>query len=191
VPGNFLRRPEATEALYDVGIGYGTLVFLPGLEVMFRYTGNRGMPKEVRDRLFMDRMVTVRWQFLREDEWWPSLLVGIHDTGGKVINESSAAYFAAHYLAASRNVDVGPVRLGLHAGYSFDLFGQETRAYDGAFGGLSLMPLGDQRLELMVEHDSHRPNVAARMLLLRHVSLMAGLWNMEELSLSGSIRFNL
>jgi hypothetical protein len=83
---------------------------------------------------------------------------------------------------------VGPVRLGLHGGYAFDLFGLETKAYDGPFGGLSLMPLGDQRLELIVEHDSHRPNVAARVLLFRHVGIMAGLWNMEELSVSGSVR---
>jgi len=187
LPDGFLAV-ELENGTYDGLAGYGSLVFLPRLEVMFRYTGNVGKPEKIRNQSFMDRMISARVLLLTEGEYRPAVAFGAHDLIGKVLNEKSGSYFAAQYLVASKHVDVASLRLGVHAGYAFDIPGQQTKAYDGLFGGLNLMPLGDQRLELILEHDSYRPNAAARVRVLRHFSLMAGLWNFEELSLSGSVR---
>jgi hypothetical protein len=161
------------------------------MELMFRYTRNLNMPDEVKQSLFMDRMVNVRLQLLQEKSIQPALLIGFHDAAGKVVNEDTRAHFAANYLVMSKNLSIQNLRLGLHAGYAFDLFGLETKAYDGIFAGINLMPLGDERLELILEHDSLRPNVAARVLLFKHLGLTAGLWTMEEVSVGGNLRIRL
>lgn len=139
----------------------------------------------------MDRMISARVLLLTEGAYRPAVAFGAHDLLGKLMNDKSGAYFAAQYLVASKHMDIASMRVGAHAGYAFDIPGQPTKAYDGPFGGLNLMPLGDERLELIVEHDSRHPNVAARIRLLRHFSLMAGLWNFEELSVSGAVRVRL
>ena len=190
MPGGFHWATDG-KANYDARLYHISLVFLPRAEILFRYTGNIGMPKEQSDWTFMDRMVAVRFQILREGDRTPALLFGAHDVLGNVVDETRFSHFAAQYLVASKHVNLASVRLGAHAGYAFQLLDLPSKAYDGPFGGLNLMPLGDERLELIVEHDSRHPNAAVRILLLRHLSLMAGLWNFEELSLSGAVRINI
>jgi len=190
LPDGFLAV-ELENGAYDGLAGYGSLMFLPRLEVMFRYTGNVGKPEKIRNQSFMDRMISARLLLLTEGEYSPAVVFGAHDLIGKVLNEKSGSYFAAQYLVASKHLNIASLRLGLHAGYAANILDLPSRAYDGPFGGLNLMPLGDQRLELILEHDSYRPNAAARVLLFRHVGIMAGLWNFEELSVSGSVRVKL
>jgi hypothetical protein len=190
MPGNFHWATDG-KANYDARLYHMSLVFLPKVEVMFRYTGNLGMPKEQSDWTFMDRMLAVRIQLLEEGDRHPALLIGAHDALGGIVDETRFTHFAAQYLVASKHLNISSLRLGLHAGYAANILDLPSRAYDGPFGGLNLMPLGDERLELILEHDSYRPNAAARVRVLRHFSLMAGLWNFEELSLSGSVRVRL
>lgn len=182
--GGFIPGPYVSSSYsqnrYDVGFGYASLVFLPRLELMFRYTRNLNMPEEVKRQLFMDRMINVRVQVLRDKDLQPALVVGLHDAAGKIVNEETRAHFAANYLVMSKHLDIRSTKLGLHAGYAFEIFGLETKTHDGLFGGLNLMPLGDERLELIVEHDSRHANIAARALLFRHLRLSAGLWEMKK-----------
>jgi len=178
MPNDFLRRPVGP-APYNAMAGYLNMVFIPRLEVQFRFTGNMGMEKSRRDNLFMDRMISARVQVTREADYMPAIVLGVQDFGNEWFNEESGSYFAAHYAVASKRIQVSSVRFGLNIGYAFDLVGSETKAFDGIFGGVDLSPLGDDRLQIIAEYDSYRTNTAIKTVLFDHLFLMAGLWDMK------------
>jgi hypothetical protein len=180
MPRGFLERGNQP-AIYDALTAQATVVFLPSLEVMFRYTGNLKMNERDRQTLFMDRMLSARLRLWKEGELIPAVLLGYHDMG-------SYSYFESQYLVASKHIDALGMQLGLHAGYAFDLFGRRSEAYRGSFGGIALMPLGDERLELILEHDSHHPNAALRIQLFSRLSLMAGLYELRRAGFQVSLR---
>ena len=178
MPADFLRRPVGPSP-YNALAGYVNYVFVPRVEVQFRFTGNLGMEKQLRDNLFMDRMVSARLHVLKESNLMPAVLLGIQDYGSTWFNDLSGSYFAAHYIVSSKRFQVSSIRLGVHAGYAFDLPGSTTKAFDGPFGGVDVAPLGDDRLQLVGEYDSFRTNVAVKGLLFKHAYFIAGLWDLK------------
>jgi hypothetical protein len=190
MPNDFLRRPVGPNP-YNGLAAYVNYVFIPRVEIQFRFTGNLGMEKQRRDNTFMDRVISARIQLLRESNSLPAVVFGIQDYGSEWFNEESGSYFAAHYTVASKQFHVRGIRLGLHTGYAFDLAGSTSKAFDGPFGGIEIAPLGDDRFSLIGEYDSFRMNTAVKGVLLKHVYVIAGLWNMKTPAGSVGITFRL
>lgn len=164
--------------LYDNRIGHATVTFLPRLEVMFRYTYDLGAPRGEDISLFMDRMVAARVLLLKERRAVPAVVFGMHDPGLSV-DLASNSYFGANYLVASKTVYPLGFQFGLHTGFAFDLFGEETQTMDGLFGGLSLSHSAAPWITAMIEHDSNRLNAAMKLLFFDHLQVMAGLMDMK------------
>jgi len=190
MPNDFLRRPIGPSP-YNALAGYANYVFIPRLELQFRFTGNLGMEKNRRDNTFMDRVISARIQVLRESARLPAVVFGVQDFGSEWFNEESGSYFAAHYAVASKRFYVRSIRMGLNAGFAFDLIGSETKAYDGFFGGIDVAPFGDDRLQVVAEYDSYRTNIAVKAVLFDHVFFMAGLWDMKTPAGSFGVTFRL
>jgi hypothetical protein len=190
MPNDFLRRPIGPSP-YNALAGYANYVFIPRLELQFRFTGNLGMEKSRRDNTFMDRAISARIQVLRESARLPAVVFGVQDFGSEWFNEESGSYFAAHYAVASKRFYVRSVRLGLNAGFAFGLPGSKTKAFDGIFGGVDISPLGDDRLQIMAEYDSFRTNAAVKTVLFDHIFVMAGLWDMKTPAGSFGVKFRL
>jgi hypothetical protein len=178
MPNDFLRRPIGPSP-YNALAGYANYVFIPRLELQFRFTGNLGMDEDLRDRTFMDRVMSARIQVLNETHSIPALVFGVQDFGSTWFNEESGSYFAAHYAVASKRFRFQSVRLGLHVGYAFDLAGSDTKAFDGVFGGMDVAPFSDDRLQFVAEYDSFRSNAAVKTVLFDHVFLMVGMWDLK------------
>ncbi len=190
MPNDFLRRPVGSSP-YNAMAGYANMVFIPRLEVQFRFTGNLGMEKERRDNLFMDRVISARFQVTKETRTLPAIVFGVQDFGSTWFNEESGSYFAAHYVVASKRVQIRTVRFGLNAGFAFDFVGSETKAFDGLFAGMDVSPLGDDRLQLVAEYDSFRTNAAIKAVIFDHVFMMAGLWDLQTPAGSMGIKVRL
>jgi hypothetical protein len=162
------------KGLYDIRLGSAAVTFLPRLELMFRYTYLLGAERGPDINLFMDRMVSVRALILKERNYVPALLVGIHDPGNST-ELAANGYFGTNYIAASKNVSSSGFVFGFHTGVAFDVFGEKSQTMKGLFGGISISHSSTPWANVIFEHDSRRINTALKLLLFNHFQVMAGL----------------
>lgn len=176
---------------YNNLVGFATVTFLPRLELMFRYTYRLGAGVRRSDtNFFMDRMVAARFLLVRESGRIPAILFGLHDPG-KNVSLAANNTFSASYLAVSKHVEFLFLKTGLHAGYAFDFFKQQTRTHRGFFGGLSVSHHRLTDLQFILEYDSFHWNTAVKLLLFSRIQLMAGLINMDAPATGISYRVQL
>ncbi len=170
-----------------------TLSFLPRLEVMFRYSYELDVPRGPDIEIFMDRMVAARFLLIRESERLPAVVFGLHDpgsSGGLTRNRfSTNNYYSANYFVASKNLEAGNVRYGIHSGYAFDIGSQQSIEYRGLFGGVSLEHEQFEWFQLILEYDSFQFNTAVKILLLDRIQLLGGLYNLDKFAGGISYRF--
>lgn len=188
------RRVSYVNAGYidNAQLGYTsnsvTLSFLPRMEVMFRYSYELDVPRGPDVEIFMDRMVAARFLLIRESERLPAVVIGLHDPGGRR-GLSSNGYFAANYLVASKNLQLGYFKYGVHSGYAFDFRSQQSIEYRGLFGGVSLEHEQFEWIQLILEYDSFQINTAVKILLLDRIQLLGGLYNLDKFAGGISYRF--
>jgi hypothetical protein len=170
---------------YDALATYATLVFLPRIEVQFRYTHLLGREISLKERYFPDRMATIRIQALKESRYCPALTVGLQDFAhalGNSLGLSSPSYYSANYAVASKQWKVGVLTTDITLGYAVALRQAQHLNLNGAFGG---MAVGWKRFpgsDIMLEYDSYRWNAAVRVLFFKRLQLLAGWYGMKTLS---------
>ena len=173
---------------YDHRDHYITMTYLPRVELQFRWAYHLKHPRGNGIEMFMDRSVSGRVLLFKESKYVPAIVFGVHDPGREACF-STNRHYGANYLVGSKRVVVGVLDVGIHGGYAFDIFGEPTLTYDGAFGGVGVSSDYTPWLTLMAEHNSFRYNVAGRVVLFNRVQLMAGLLDLKDLSGNVSYRF--
>ncbi|MEX1014543.1 MAG: YjbH domain-containing protein [Candidatus Paceibacterota bacterium] len=165
-----------------------TVAFLPRIELMFRYSYEMGLERGPHINLFMDRMVAARFLLFRENDRLPAVVFGLHDPGGSV-GLTDNNHFTANYLVASKNLEMGSLKYGIHSGYAFDIRSQRSKEYRGLFGGLSLEHEQFEWVQLILEYDSFQFNTAVKILLMDRIQFLGGLYNMDQFAGGVSYRF--
>jgi hypothetical protein len=187
IGGGFVHRKYAdyTRRRYHYAPYFGSIVFLPFLEVSYRFS------RALVDLPFAlgDRSVNVRLQLLSERGRRPALLVGAHDfirtTEGQTNN------FNALYVVASKTFQPAPKlpRLSLHAGYGTDWISARNRKFVGLFGGLAVSPM--HGYELLLEYDGDIFSAGQRIRLFDHIEILTALQNFDVFAGGAAFSFSL
>jgi hypothetical protein len=165
---------------------FGTVTFLPFVEGEFRYTFLLGVENWEENSYFGDRMMSVKIRLLNGDNRkWPSISLGFEDfvsLAAFIIDASSPSYFASNYIVASKKVQ--PFKhlfLDFTLGYGYNLShalmksSPERLQHDGLFGGLELRLHDTSPFGLMLEYDSRYWNAGFRLLIFKHIHLLASM----------------
>lgn len=189
-PKEYMRfsRSVYDRQLYNHRDHYITITYLPRLELQFKYAYHLDHPRGNGIPMFMDRSVSGRLLIWRESKYVPAIVFGVHDPGREA-GFTTNRHYGANYLVGSKQIGIESLRIGLHGGYAFEIFGESTITYQGAFGGISLSSDYTPWMTLIAEHDSFRYNVAGRVLLFGRVQVMAGLLDLKDFSGNVSYRF--
>lgn len=167
--------------------------FLPRLEFQFRYTHLLGRVISADSRYFPDRMLTVRFQILKESIYLPALTLGLQDQ--TYLFDGDFSHFATNYMVASKTVKWGAFECHNHLGVGLPLLKEQHRPtqfrYNGFFGGIGLRWSRLPGLEVMVEHDSSNFNVGMKMLFYKRLQFLVGLHEGKAFSGGFSWRTNL
>ena len=121
-----------------------------------------------------DRQFSVRLQPLREDRWWPSVVVGGNDIWGSRGGSSDSFYFRNYYLSISKHIDLASWLLGAHVSYR--RYKDEANSqWNGVVGGITVQPSFYRPLRVIGEYDGNRINIGMDCQLFRHLQLQASL----------------
>jgi hypothetical protein len=189
---NYVRSKK-----YNFSAGYFTLTFLPFAEVSVRVTYPNGYNAEHENIIIGDRMISGRLQPLKETRYLPSVVVGLQGfyktTGGDDllnIGGKGASYFNSSFIVLTKNLrpDILFEKIGITAGYGSDIVAANTHQFIGLFGGVSISPKKMDYLELMMEYDADKWNVGMRLVLFKHVVLLAGLEGLDAFSFGVNYR---
>jgi len=156
-----------------------TLGYLPFLEISARLTRLLNHPQP---QALGDRMVSVRLRLFKENEFFPSIVLGLHDPVGN-------KHFNASYLVASKNFRPSHTTMDFHLGYGVEWIEAAQHQFIGLFGGISLSPT--PFIALMLEHDSEKFNCGMRMSILDHVEILLAFLNFDTFSGGISYKFRL
>ncbi|MBD3182434.1 hypothetical protein GF312_09095 [Candidatus Poribacteria bacterium] len=160
-------------------IGYVVVGYLPFLEIDARLT-RWTTTKPVRRLGLGGRTVNFRLRLFTEGEYFPSVLVGVHDPLG------DARYFNAAYLVLSKNMNFLNIPASASLGYSVDWINADYYDFLGGFGGISISP--KSYITVMCEYDSKKINSGIRISLFKKLDFLLTLLNMD--TFSGGISYN-
>lgn len=151
-----------------------------------------------------DRHFNIKLRPLKEGRWWPSVAVGWDDIGNFRIGKSITTNnnFENIYISLTKHLIFNGFDIGTHLTYRY-YPSEQSREHRGLVGGITFVPrLGKslqvprawlQRPRLIVEWDGMGVNVAADVLLWRHlfvqVCLVHGCGFMGGLSYHYTIPF--
>jgi hypothetical protein len=131
---------------------YGTVGFLPFLEVQLRWThivGRRDFEEIVPDSRLadLDRTASARLVLLEPAQGRPGLAIGMDDLVG-------TRRFHSTYAVAGLPARIFQMHARAAIGYAPTAFAAPRHVLDGAFGGFEMQPW--RALRLQVEHDSEK-----------------------------------
>ena len=191
----FIPRPYFIRFKRNVNPGvssYLTLTLFPFMEVMFRYTHELNERVTPESEYFPDRMMSFRFQILKEKKNLPSLLVGFKDvTAALGISCSSCSNYSATYLVGTKSFNINSILLKTTIGYSFDFDKVKSKSYRGFFGGVELISSKLPDSSLMIEYNSFHPIVGLQHFFFNRFQVMVGAWNLKKLTANLSYRYTL
>lgn len=159
------------------------LSFLPFLEITYRMT----LLEMQESRSYnQDRSVGLKLRLWKEKTWLPSFLIGLNDAYSQDTNEGNH-YFASSFLVSDKTIVTNTCDVRLTIGYGFASI--ESRRSNGLFGGISYVPRRLKLLTLIAEYDGRNINMAASLLLCKHISIYAGRYGTNKLAAGISYRF--
>ncbi|MEW6557947.1 MAG: YjbH domain-containing protein [Elusimicrobiota bacterium] len=168
---------------------YITVNFLPFIEFSVRIT--HLLDSIITTQGIGDRTVSIRIRLVEENEYVPSILVGLHDIIG-IYGGAEAVRNNALYLALSKHLTISSKiinKVSLHTGYGTDIINAQNHKFIGLFGGISCSFLSF--IELIGEYDTIRFNSGVRIALFNKIKLLAGFIDMKKFSGSLSYSFQL
>jgi Exopolysaccharide biosynthesis protein YbjH len=173
IVGSFFldKRYVADLGIKNNSIAYfATLGFLPFMEISARFTKQMA-PMDALG----DRMISVKFQIMKNVDYQPAVAVGVHDflkTGTVETNR-----FNALYIVGTEGLRMHSIieDAELSAGFGVGWLKAQQHQYVGLFGGIRA-GLTDY-FDLMSEYDGKSWNGAVRLKLLSRIYLLAGLMN--------------
>jgi len=177
---NLINKYFVYRSYYNTIIGSITLGYLPFLEITPRLT----IPLDIPElRGFGDRIICIRLRPFKENGFFPSIVLGVHDPVG-ITNQ-----FNASYLVASKSFHLFRTTMDFHLGYGVDWIEAERYQFVGLFGGISLSP--KPFIAFMLEHDAEQFNCGMQISVLNHIELLVAFLNFDTFSGGISCKFKL
>ena len=138
-----------------------------------------------------DRYFSLKFQPIREDQWWPSVVIGGNDVwGASDGGESGSNYYRNYYIALSKHVTLGDQLIGGHVAYrKWKL--DSNRKWDGVVGGITVNPSFYRPLRLMCEWDGNEVNVGADCRLFKYFLVQCAFIDMHRFNAGLSLYINL
>lgn len=190
--------PKGFYELFDSGDLYTgmptfmTLSLYGRIEVMFRYTHQLGQVVNYQTRYFPDRMFSLRFNVLREGEYYPAITAGVHDVSGFLRSTSISPWFFATYLVATKTIESSSFTIVPTVGFSFDVgASNRSRVFNGFLAGIELTYNRFPNFIILGEYDSMSMNIALKTTVLDHLHFAFGLLDMKAPSAFFTYRFNL
>jgi hypothetical protein len=168
---------------------YATATYLPFVELSIRFSRMIDLPKELYKSTVGDRMASARIQPLKEGRYHPAVVVGFQNFF-TTLQSGDASHFNSTYIVITKNFHLNKVlsRIGITAGYGSEIFKAADYQFIGPFGGINISPKKMEYLELMLEYDADKWNAGMRLILFKHVVLLAGLEGMDAFSFGVNYR---
>ena len=189
------RRTPVYE--WDALAVYGTVAFLPWIEGQFRWTHSIGREIQFSPIYAPDRMASLRVRLLKgRDNRYPSVVVGAEDPA-RFAGSPSPSYYASLYAVATQAFSMANWEVNLTLGYGFDpkfswmVDRAQFLRQDGVFGGLTIGHRALPGSAIMLEYDSFRWNAGVRVLLFKHLQILAGIYEFKAFSGGLSYRISL
>jgi hypothetical protein len=167
-----------------------TTTFVPFAELSIRYSRMIDLPEEQYQSTVGDRMASIRVRPLKEGRYHPAVVVGLQNFF-TTLQTGDASHFNSTYIVLTKNFRLNTFidRVGVTAGYGSELFTAADYQFIGLFYGINFSPKSMDFLELMVEYDADKWNAGARVTILKHMVILAGLEGFD--AFSGGISYKL
>lgn len=134
-----------------------------------------------------DRYFSAKLQLLREEKWWPSLVIGGNDIiGADDGGESKSNYYRNYYVAMSKHIEYSGHLLGAHLTYR-KWYRKQNRKWNGVVGGITYQPPFYQSLHAIVEWDGNGVNCGVDCRIYRYFLVQAALY--EGKAFTGGLCF--
>lgn len=172
---------EYTDGRYEFLGFYGSMAFLPFLELTYRLNI---MPEVYgKGSHVMDRMPSARIRLLKEHKFIPALTVGVHDFA-KSTSDATTVHFNSLYIVGSKNFCMfsSEKNVGVHLGYGSDILSAKHYQFVGIFGGISVK--ATKNIKAMIEYDTERINCGMQLTLLNMFDVILGLEDFKSFSAS-------
>ncbi|KAF0148585.1 MAG: hypothetical protein FD143_2870 [Ignavibacteria bacterium] len=176
---------------HDLFATYLTLCYLPKLELSIKLNRLIG----VFGNYTLDRMFSLRYQFISESFYIPKVTVGFHNPYSTGDLEDNSSHMNSSYIVATKNLATllffGNFNLTL--GYGSDFIKSDDYQYIGVFGGFSfrcnIIQSGKAYFEYILEYDAEHVNTAVRVKLADLISITCGFTEFKNFSGGISIGF--
>lgn len=168
---------------------YITYAILPFAEIMFRYTHELNMSVNPFNQYFPDRMFSARIRIIKESDFLPSIVFGVHDIGKVATTFGSATNFSTNYLTFTKRFKFLGFNSDLSFGYAFDFLTLKAIDIQGFFGGVEFTPFFYNKASFMIEYDSKVFNSGVKWRPINSINIMVGLWDLNKPTFSFNYQF--
>jgi hypothetical protein len=185
LPKNYL---EYTNYRYDAATAFISLTFLPFIELDFRFTRQLGLPSY--ESHVSDRMPSIRVRMLREDHWWPSVLLGVQDFLTS-IESGEARHFQSSYVVLSKGYRIFRKNFFVEGtiGYGTNWLISKNYELTGLWGGMLINWNQLQWLSVQADYDGKVTSIGLEALLFRHLMIKTGVSGFN--SFTGCVSYRL
>lgn len=152
-----------------------------------------GLVRKVESIVYQDRMASVKFRPLKENKWWPSVVIGCNDplsTIRTTAEEEGNNMMCNFYVAISKHFETKAGTIGLHTAYRRFKKTVNTK-WNGIVGGLTFSPCFYQDARITAEYDGAGFNVGGEIKVLKHFSIQAICYGMRYFNCGICFEINL
>ena len=186
---SFLNRNALPEH-YQYNVTAYSLAYSPFDWAEISFTG---LVRNAGGTIYQDRMASVKFRPLKEDKWWPSVVIGTNDPLSTIKTTADSEennMMCNFYLALSKHIGTKAGTIGFHAAYRKFRKTVNTK-WNGIVGGVTFSPCFYPDARLVAEYDGAGFNVGGDIRFFKFLSLQAICYGMRYFNCGICFEINL